>query len=156
MNKTKNKPRNEGGKAEPKPTFRSRVTAGLTLLPSIDGRSTWARIMRDTYHAMLAHAGGADYVSETKRLMARRVAACEAELIHLEDKFACARAGGGEPNTTDLELYGRLTGQQRRCLEALGWDRTARDITGPTLGQLLVEHHRREREAQNAKTEAKA
>ena len=83
MNKTKNKPRNEGGKAKPKPTFRSRVTAGLTLLPSIDGRSTWARIMRDTYHAMLAHAGGADYVSETKRLMARRVAACEAELIRL-------------------------------------------------------------------------
>jgi hypothetical protein len=131
MDKTKNKPRDTSGKAEPKPTFRSRVTAGLTLLPSIDGRSTWARIMRDTYHAMLAHAGGADYVSETKRLMARRVAACEAELIHLEDKFALTRAGGGEPNPSDLDIYGRLAGQQRRCLEALGWERTAPDVTPP-------------------------
>ena len=61
----------------------SRVAQGLTLLPSIDGRSTWARIMRDVYNSMLAHAGGADYVSETRKLMARRVAACEAELIHL-------------------------------------------------------------------------
>jgi hypothetical protein len=127
----KNKPNGSGTKAEPKPTFRSRVTAGLTLLPSVDGRSHWARIMRDTYLGLLTHAGGADYVSETKRLMARRVAACEAELIHLEDKFATIRTEGGEPKISDLDVYGRLAGQQRRCLEALGWDRTPRDVTPP-------------------------
>ena len=127
------KPDDSPNKEQPKPTFRSRITTGSSLLPSVDGRSTWARIMRDTYHAMLAHAGGADYLSETKRLMARRIAACEAELVHLEDRFASQRAEGNEPDTSDLDLYGRLCGQQRRCLETLGWERTARDVTPDPL-----------------------
>jgi hypothetical protein len=131
----KNKPNGSGTKAEPKPTFRSRVTAGLTLLPSVDGRSHWARIMRDTYLAMLSHAGGADYVSETKRLMARRVAACEAELIHLEDKFATIRTEGGEPKISDLDVYGRLAGQQRRCLEALGGQLSLRAVSKELAAQ---------------------
>jgi hypothetical protein len=130
---SQNKPGNVLKKTKPKGIFRSRVTAGLTLLPSIDGRSTWARIMRDTYHAMIAHSGGADYISEPRRLLARRVAACEAELISLEDKFARIRAEGGAPGHKNLDLYGRLAGQQRRCLEALGLDRTARDITPSPL-----------------------
>ena len=75
--------------ANPKPNFRSRVTAGLDLLPSIDGRSHWARIMRDTYHAMLAHAGGADHVPETKRLLARRIACLESEL-NIRRRFTIA------------------------------------------------------------------
>ena len=132
-----NKPGFLDKEAAPKRTFRSRVTAGLTLLPNIDGRSTWARVMRDTYHAMLAHAGGADYVPETKRLLARRIAALEAELINLETRFASYRTEGREVAEKYLDLYGRLVGSQRRCLEAIGWERTPHDVT-PTLTQYLA------------------
>lgn len=91
--------------------------------------SNYCQIMRDTYRAMLAHAGGADYVPDTKRLLARRIAAFEAELIHLEDKFAAIRANDGEPGLDDLNIYQRVVSAQRRCLEAIGWERTARDVT---------------------------
>src|SRR6185312_15265736 len=91
-----NKPEASQPEAPPKPFFRSRVSAGLDLLPNIDGRSTWARIFRDTYHSLLNHAGGASYVPETKRLLARRIAALEAELINLETKFATYRTEGRE------------------------------------------------------------
>jgi hypothetical protein len=140
-------------KAAPKPTFRSRVTAGLTLLPSIDGRSTWARVMRDTYHAMLAHAGGADHVPETKRLLARRIACLESELINLETRFAAYHAEGREVAEKYLDLYGRLVGSQRRCLEALGWERTARDLT-PTLDAYLATKHQQAEEAEYEEAEA--
>ena len=134
---SKNKPSGSNGNAAPKPTFRSRVTNGATLLPSIDGRSTWARVMRDVFHAMLAHAGGADHVPETKRLLARRIACLESELINLETRFAAAHAEGREVGIKHLDIYQRLAGSQRRCMEALGWERTARDVT-PTLSQYLT------------------
>lgn len=150
---TTNKTNDINGKAAPKPNFRSRVTAGLTLLPNIDGRSTWARIMRDTYLSMLAHAGGADFVPETKRLLARRVAALEAELINLETRFASMHADGRDPAIKYLDIYQRLAGSQRRCLEALGWERTARDVT-PTLDQYLAGKNRQAEDADYEDAEA--
>ena len=117
---------------------RSRLTNSAGLLPTVDGRSVWARIMRDTLASMLAHLGGEDYASEPQRMLSRRVAALEAELIHLEDKFACARIEGGEPDPADLDLYSRMASAQRRHLEAVGLARVPRDVT-PTLGQILRE-----------------
>ncbi len=107
--------------------------------------------MRDTFHAMLSHAGGADYVSDTKRLLARRIAAFEAELINLEDKFAAVRAEGGEPRISDLDVYQRMCGAQRRCLEALGWERTARNVT-PSLADYIAS--KRQPEFEEAEAEA--
>jgi hypothetical protein len=92
--------------------------------------------MRDTFHSMLARAGGADYVSAPKRLLARRIACLESELINLEQRFAANRAEGQNPAIKYLDCYQRLAGSQRRCMEALGWERTARDVT-PTLSQYL-------------------
>lgn len=135
--------------SKPKCTFHSRVSAGLDLLPSVDGRSTPARVMRDVFYAMLAHCGGDDHVSEARRLLARRVACLESELINLECRFAALRAEGGTPAAKSLDLYGRLCGQQRRCLESLGLDPTMRDVT-PTLDQYLAAKHR---EAEGAEFE---
>jgi len=115
--------------AAAKPTARSRIGNGSALLPTVDGRSIWARLMRDSYTGLLAHLGGADHVSETQRMAARRVAALEAELVHLEDAFARARAEGGEPDMASLDLYSRLSNTQRRLNEVLGWQRQARDVT---------------------------
>jgi len=117
------------------PTTRSRVSNGSSLLPNCDGRSLWARLMRDTLQNLQAHCGGE--LSETQRLAARRVSTLEAELVYLEDKFAQARAEGCEPDVVDLDLYGRLADRQRRLAEAaLGWRRVARDIT-PSLSEYL-------------------
>jgi hypothetical protein len=70
-------------------------------------------------------------------MLARRVAAFEAELIFLEDKFARTRTEGGAPDIADLDLYSRMSSAQRRHLEAIGLDRTARDITMPTLAEYI-------------------
>ena len=122
--------KSRGGSADvapAKPYARSRVTNGSSLLPTVDGRSIWARLMRDQLAALLAHCGG--NVSETMRATCRRAAALEAELVHLEDAFARAHAEGGEPDASALDLYGRLADRQRRLHEVLGWQRTPRDIT---------------------------
>jgi hypothetical protein len=68
-------------------------------------------------------------------MLARRVAALQAELIHLEDHFARTRTEGGIPDTADLDLYSRMSSAQRRMLEALGFDRVPRDVT--SLGDIL-------------------
>jgi hypothetical protein len=92
--------------------------------------------MRDTLTAMLAHLGGEDYASEAQRMLARSVAAMEAELIHLEDKFASQRIVGEEPDASDLDLYTRMSSAQRRHLEAIGLQRVPKDNT-PTLDEYL-------------------
>ena len=124
--------------AAAKPTARSRITNGSALLPGVDGRSVWARLMRDTQSALLTHLGGADLVSETQRMTVRRIAALEAELVFLEDKIARCRAEGGEPEAAVLDLYGRLANGQRRHLEIIGWERVPRDVT-PSLDQYLAQ-----------------
>ena len=116
---------------------RSRLTNNAGLLPTVDGRSVWARIMRDTLASMLAHLGGEDRATAAQCMAARRIAALEAELIFLEDGFARARSDGGAPDAADLDLYNRLSNGQRRHLEALGWQRAAKDVT-PTLDQYLA------------------
>jgi hypothetical protein len=124
---------------------RSRITNG-SLLPTVDGRSLWARLMRDTLQNLEAHCGD---MSETQRLAARRVSTLEAELIFLEDKFAAARAAGEEPNVAALDLYGRLADRQRRLADsALGWHRTARDVT-PSLDDIVREIEAEKRSAED-------
>jgi hypothetical protein len=122
---------------------RSRVSNGSRLLPSCDGRSTWARIMRDTFSSLVAHCGGADVISETRRLASRRTSVLESELCFLEDKFAKLRAEGSEPDASTLDLYGRLADRQRRLSESLGWDRTPRDVTSD-LSVYLAQNYRRD------------
>jgi hypothetical protein len=93
--------------------------------------------MRDTLESLQVHCNGR--LSETQRLIARRVSTLEAELVFLEDKFAQARAEGGEPSNIDLDLYGRLADRQRRLAEPLGWERQPKDVS-PRLSDLLREH----------------
>jgi hypothetical protein len=133
MKKPKKKPGDNAPTGPRSPYLRSRVSQGLDLLPSVDGRSMAARVFKDTYLAMVAHCGGEDGIPETLRLMCRRAAAIEAELINLEARFALARAEGEQPTQTDLDLYSRLVNTLRRVCEVLGWRRTARDVTPDPL-----------------------
>jgi hypothetical protein len=117
---------------------KSSITNGKTLLPTASGSSIWARIMKDTLGSLVAHCGGVDVISETKRLAARRVSVLEAELIYLEDKIAFIRQHGDEPDPALVEHYGRLADRQRRQSESLGWNRTAREV-GMSLGDLMMQ-----------------
>jgi hypothetical protein len=115
---------------------RARVTNGTCLLPSVDGRSPWARLMRDTYDAVIQHCGGEDAISDLERMTARRIGALEAELVYFEDKMAAIRAAGGEPGANLLDLYSRVSNTHRRHCESIGWQRRPRNVT-PGLGAYL-------------------
>lgn len=109
------------------PRTRSSIGNGCSL-PNVDGRSAWARYFREVTEAMEAHVGGAGKQTEPERMLTRRVAALEAELVSMEVRFATLRAAGSEPSERDLDLYGRLANGQRRHLEALGIQRRPRDL----------------------------
>jgi hypothetical protein len=108
----------------------SKVGTGKKLLPSVSGTTTWARLMRDTMRRIFAHLGGEEYITEPQRLLARRVATFEAELIFLEDLFGNLRSTGGEPTVSQLDLYSRIASAQRRHLEAIGLQRVPREESG--------------------------
>lgn len=125
-------PRDSAMTAEPKAErstlARSRLTNGSELLPDVDGRSTWARLFRDLLESMEAHVGGAGKQTEPERLISRRVAALEAELVAMESRFANLRMEGKQPSAGDLDLYSRMSNTQRRHLESIGIQRRPRDL----------------------------
>ena len=141
-----NKHRDKVRNGQRSPYARSRVSAGLTLLPTIDGRSAHARTFKDTYRTLISHVGGDD-APEPVRLMCRRAAALESELVNLEVRFAQQHELGGEPKAADLDLHSRLTNTLRRVLEVLGWQRHMRDVT-PSLDEYLASKYSREAEAE--------
>ena len=108
----------------------SKVGTGKKLLPSVNGSTIWARLMRDTMRRIFAHLGGEENVSEPQRLLARRVATFESELIFLEDEFARQRSEGDQPSVSLLDLYSRIASAQRRHLEAIGLQRVPREELG--------------------------
>lgn len=110
---------------------RSRLTNGSSLLPGHDGRSAWARMLKDVTLNLESHCGGE--LNEVERMTARRAAALEVELVHLEADFARIRGEGRTPDPASLDLYARLSGGQRRHLEALGMQRKPRDLIPDAL-----------------------
>jgi hypothetical protein len=111
----------------------SRITNGSALLPGVDGRSPWVRRCKDVIAGHIADLGGVDNCSAAERSIIRRASVLTVELERLEAKFATA----GEASTEDLDLYQRTAGNLRRLLEAVGLERRARTIGGPTFGDLL-------------------
>ena len=98
---------------EVKPAHKAAITNGWTLLPGVDGRSTWARRLRDLTKLHLRDLGCPRSVSVN--LLIRRVAVLTVELERLESKFA--NAGGADPS--ELDLYQRTVGSLRRLLASL-------------------------------------
>jgi hypothetical protein len=108
-----------------KANARSKITTGNRLLPFIDGRSTWARRLRDLIERHQVDLGGEDAISTAEHSLIRRAAAMTVELEHLELKFL--QQGEATPN--QLLLYGRTSNTLRRLLESLGLRRRPRDVT---------------------------
>src|SRR4051794_15393333 len=113
------------GVATAKQTHRSRVTNGTALVAGVDGRSMWARRLRDLIELHIDDLGGIDAVSAAERSIVRRAATLTVELERLETTFALA--GAALPQ--ELDLYQRTAGNLRRLLEGLGLKRRAKDVT---------------------------
>lgn len=115
----------------------SRVSSGRDLLPFEDGRSVWARIMKSTLSALIAHCGGDDATSDVRRMACRRIAALEAELISHEDRIASVRRRGKEPPASLLQTYIMLTNQQLRLSKEIGWDRSKKNVKDIDLASYI-------------------
>src|SRR5665811_1175457 len=100
---------------------------------AVDGRSGWARRLRDLIGLHLSDLGGEDMASEAERSIIRRVATLTVELERMETSFALA----GEAQPDQLELYQRVSNTLRRHLEAIGIKRVPRNVT-PTLEQYMA------------------
>jgi hypothetical protein len=78
-------------------------------------------------------------MSEAQLSLVKRASAIECELEVLEGKLS-------QGELVDLDCFGRGASHLRRILESLGLERKPKDI-GPTLGDLLREDQRLQREA---------
>ena len=115
------------------PACRSAVTNGSRTFVVGDGRGPWARRWKDVCAAHVSDLGGPDAgLSEAQLSLVRRASALEVELELAEGKLS-----RGEP--VDLDLFGRLLGQLRRVLEAIGLERRAKTVT--TLGDIWRAEH---------------
>jgi hypothetical protein len=108
----------------------------MGLLPSVDGRSVWARRLHDLIYLHTADLGGEDNCSEAEKALVRRASCLIVELEHLEMKFALAEDGAEEGQ---LKTYQMTVNTLRRTLESLGLKRRARDVT-PTLAEYVELH----------------
>jgi hypothetical protein len=112
---------NGGGYRNP-----SRITTGADVVPGVDHRTIWVRRFRDVQALLISDRGGEDNISEAKKLMVRRIATQEIELLNMETKFALA--GGATPE--QLNGYNSTANSQRRLLEAIGIERVPRPVSG--------------------------
>ncbi|MGH1590790.1 hypothetical protein ACRBEV_23560 [Methylobacterium phyllosphaerae] len=104
---------------------RSTVTNGNRLGAGLDGRTVWARRMRDLIELHTADLGGEAETSEAERSLIRRAATIATELERMEAQFAAA--GAADPEA--LDLYGRQAGTLKRILEGIGLKRRPKDVT---------------------------
>lgn len=95
---------------------RARITNGSRLLPYVDGRSPYARRLRDLITIHSEDLGGAAALSEAQYALIRRASCLTVELEHLEAKFASA----GHATSNQLGTYQKAANSLRRLFESLG------------------------------------
>jgi hypothetical protein len=98
----------------------------MGLLPTVDGRSIWARRLHDLIYLHLSDLGGEDACSEAEKALVRRASCLIVELEHMETRFALAEVGASPDK---LRIYQMTVNTLRRTLESLGLKRRAKDIT---------------------------
>lgn len=104
---------------------KSRVTNGLARLPEVDGRSVWARRLKDLVSLHVQDLGGPGAVSAGELNIIRRAATLTIALEQLEASFA----ENGNAPIDQLDLYQRTSSSLRRLLEAVGLHRRPGDAT---------------------------
>jgi hypothetical protein len=115
----------------PRLSFAVRATNGNRLFaPDVtDGRTCAARRFRDILEQIQADLGGADRLSEGQRQLCRRAATMSMSCELMEAEAVAGRA-------FDVDCFGQLTDRLGRCLQRLGLERKAKDVT-PSLQDYL-------------------
>jgi hypothetical protein len=98
-----------------KPTARSRVTNGSKLGSEMDGRTVWARRLRDLIELYSSDIGPIEAIPHSKRSLIRRAAVLTVELERAEVGFAEA----GEADPAALTAYQTTSNALRRILDSL-------------------------------------
>ena len=99
-------------------------------MDGLDGRSQTARRFRDLVETIGNDLGGVDHLSEGQKQLARRAATLSIMAEAME-------ADAVRNLAFDGEAYGVLCDRLGRCLQRLGLERKARDVT-PTLQSYLA------------------
>jgi hypothetical protein len=115
-----------------KDPLKSRIANGSELLPGVDGRSLWARRLRELLHEHVTALGGEDNISPAELALLRRAITLIVECERREVEFAKA----GQVSDAQLSVYQTSINTLRRTLEALGLQRRSRDVT-PSLAEIL-------------------
>src|ERR1700692_1230032 len=111
---------------------RSAISNGTKLfcVDGLDGRSQTAMRFRDLVEGMGNDLGGHAHLSEGQKQLIRRAATLSIMSESVEADFIRNLAFDGE-------AYGVLCDRLGRCLQRLGLERKARDVT-PTLQSYLA------------------
>ena len=108
-----------------KPAARSRVTNGSKLGDDMDGRSVWARRLRDLISLYSSDVSSDDNTtSEATKSLIRRAAVLTVELERSEAVFA--KAGSADPSA--LNAYQTTANSLRRLLESLHIRASVKDV----------------------------
>ena len=121
-----------GKQLDTKRKGRSRLSNRPAMVAGVDGRSTWARRLRDLIALHTADLGGPEGVSAAEASIIRRASTLTVELERLEARFA----KDGEADPATLDQYQRTANSLRRLLEAVGLKRRPRDVT-PSIDEYL-------------------
>jgi hypothetical protein len=104
----------------------SAVSSGRKFFIEGDGKSPWARRMRDIATDLANDLGGPDTLSQQQLSLIRRAATISVELELMESR-------GSVGEILDLDRYGRAAGNLRRIFECLGLERKAKNVTNLDL-----------------------
>ena len=122
---------------QPRDPQKSRVANGTAVVSGVDQRSAWVRRLKEH---LFEHLSDVPDASAAERSIIRRASVLTVELERMETAFALA----GEADPETLDLYARIAGNLRRLLEAVGLQRRAKDISGPTLADIIKEDWERQ------------
>jgi hypothetical protein len=117
-------------------TQRTRIGNGSAVVHGVDQRLRFPRRVRELL---------ADYLSDkpdatvAERSILKRACVLEERLERRETAFALKPddAALTASDLNEIDLYARVAANHRRLVEAVGLERRAKIITGPTLGSIL-------------------
>jgi hypothetical protein len=125
-----------------KPKVGNRVTSGRSLFPKIDGhlvdgRTSYARRVKDLVSSYTSDAGGNDSIAEGLRSLIRRISCLQAQMEIMEAQWVV----DGEASHAALDQYQRLANTSRRLIESAGLKTRAMKSV-PDLQQYLAAKQR--------------
>ena len=114
------------------PRCRSAKTNNSRTFVDGDGRGPWARRWRDLQALYADDLGGASTLSEFQLGLIATCATLRCELERLEGRLSV-----GED--INIDALGRVAGHYRRICETLGIERRKRDLTPPSLDDIIAD-----------------